>query len=342
MLHNMRAASVDVSRGSDYDDPPFGRPLSDAKPRAPQSILRVSLSPRFGWTSAAPIPHGGRRDHTRAAEHSPGASAQRNDADARRYLRHTLAHTIALYLVLAAALADAVPAWVLVAAVPWLYARLSLGLHELLHVRAADQVPAFHRMAMIFDTPFGLGYREHRAIHFRHHRFAGDERDPELWQIEGGHAKAFASAMTTPERSLVEWIRARGIDAPLLADGAVRLAVFLAIAALNPLVFVVYWLALRVSIGASGFVFHHLLHNRHGRLGTYALPFPPWLVRAGRVLFGVEPMSILTQHRSHHLWPDVRVRDLPSLSPAFALPPGPVGRTTLDAAVRDTPLSSSR
>ena len=263
----------------------------------------------------------------------PDAAARRNDVDAARYLGYTLAHTLALYAVLAAALAGSIPSWALVAAVPWLYVRLSLGLHELLHARPAEHVPAFHRMAMIFDTPFGLGYREHRAIHFRHHRFAGDERDPERWQIEGGHLRAFANALTTPERSLVDWVRTRGFDTPLVADAGVRLAVFVAVAALNPPVFLVYWLTLRASVGVSGFVFHHLLHNRRGALGTYALPFPRWLVRGGQALFGPEPMLILMQHRSHHLWPDVRVRDLPVLPAEFALAPGPVTRRT----ARDRP-----
>ena len=258
-----------------------------------------------------------------AAEGAPGASARRDDADARRYLRQTLAHTLAIYGVLAAALFEVVPAWVLVVAVPWLYVRLSLGLHELLHARDADRVPAFHRLAMIFDTPFGPGYREHRAIHLLHHRHGGGPRDPELWQIEGGHLRAFANALTTPERALVGWIRARGIDAPLARDAVFRFACFVAVAAVNPPVFVAYWVLLRISIGAAGFVFHHLLHNRRGELGTFALPFPPACVRAGRALFGDEPMLILTQHRSHHLWPDVRVRDLPHLPADLSLPPAP-------------------
>jgi len=261
-----------------------------------------------------------------------GATATRNDADARRYLRLTFWHTLATYGVLAAAILGAVPPWILLVVVPWLYVRLSLGLHELLHVRDADSVPAFHRLAMVFDTPFGLGYREHRAIHFRHHRFGGDERDPERWQIEGSHWRAFANALTTPERALVEWIRTRGVDAPLARDGVFRLACFCAVVALNPAVFLVYWIALRASIGSAGFVFHHLLHNRRGVLGTYALPFPHWFVRAGRAIVGAEPMQILTRHRSHHLWPDVRVRDLPQLPPALALPSGPVAPATLAAA----------
>jgi fatty acid desaturase len=228
-----------------------------------------------------------------------------------------------VYGVLAAALFEGIPSWTLVLAVPWVYVRLALGLHELLHARDATQVPAFHRLAMIFDTPFGLGYREHRAIHLDHHRFAGSERDPELWQIEGGHLRAFANALTTPERALVGWIRAHGIDAPLARDAAFRFICFAAVASIDPAIFVVYWLLLRVSIGVAGFVFHHLLHNRHGALGTFALPFPAACVRVGRALFGAEPMLILTQHRSHHLWPDVRVRDLPALPADFELAPRP-------------------
>ena len=277
--------------------------------------------PRHSLTFAARLATAPPLAAPHAAVEAPGATAQRDDADARRYLQQTLAHTLALYGVLAVALFEVVPAWVLFVAVPWLYVRLSLGLHELLHVRDADRVPAFHRLAMVFDTPFGLGFREHRTIHLLHHRYGGGPRDPELWQIEGGHLRAFANALTTPERALVGWIRAHGIDAPLARDGAVRLACFIAVAAVNPAVFLVYWLLLRLSIGSAGFVFHHLLHNRHGALGTFALPFPAACVRAGRALFGDEPMLILTQHRSHHLWPDVRVRDLPHLPADVALPP---------------------
>ena len=249
----------------------------------------------------------------------------------------TLAHTLALYAVLAAALAGVLPAWALVLAVPWLYVRLSLALHELLHIRDADTIPTFHRLAMIFDTPFGLGFREHRAIHLRHHRFGGGERDPERFQIVGGHLRAFVNALITPEHALVDWVRVHGIDAPLARDACFRLACFCVAAAINPVVFVVYWITLRASIGGAGFVFHHLLHNRGGkRPGTYALPAPGWLVRAAAVVLGDEPLLILTRHRSHHLWPDVRVRDLPALPEAFVLPPGQVSAATLAAAARST------
>ena len=257
--------------------------------------------------------------------------------DDRRYLRATLGWTLLLYAALASALAGVLSALWLLAVVPLVYVRLSLALHELMHQRSAAQVPAFHRLAMILDTPFGLGYREHRVIHLRHHRSSAGADDPELYQIAGGHGRALLGALLVPERSLLNWVRKHGLQRGLRRDGAVRCAVFVAVAAIDPAVFAVYWLTLRASIGAAGFIFHHLLHQRHGRLGTFALPASPGLQAAGRQLFGEEPMLILQRHRAHHLWPSLRVRDLPDLPPGFDLPAGP-----LDASLRALALQAGR
>ena len=255
---------------------------------------------------------------------SPPRSAGRDAADARRYVRATLGWTIAIYVLLAAALAGLVPALLLVVAVPLVYVRLSLALHELLHLLPAARVPAFHRLAMIFDTPFGLGYREHRALHLRHHRCGAGAADPELHQIAGSHLSAFGNALMAPERSLVAWIRTRGVSAPLAREGGFRLAAFVLVAAINPAVFLLYWVVLRLSIGAAGFVFHHVLHNHDGELGTFALPVSDRVLRAGAWVFGTEPMLILARHRAHHLWPELRVRDLPDLPRELHVPAGPV------------------
>lgn len=250
-------------------------------------------------------------------------------ADDRRYLRATLGWTLALYGALAGAMADLLPpAWLLLV-VPLVYVRLSLALHELMHLRAAIRVPVFHRLAMILDTPFGLGYREHRVVHLRHHRSSAGHDDPELYQIAGSHGRALVGALLVPERSMVTWLRRHGLSRSLLRESALRGAVFITVAAIDPAVFLVYWLTLRISIGGAGFVFHHLLHQRDGRLGTFALPAPPALLAAGRQLFGEEPMLILQRHRAHHLWPALPVRELPELPPGFELPAGPP-----DAALR--------
>jgi hypothetical protein len=251
-----------------------------------------------------------------AAARAPAGGAAdyaRSDLDARGYVHRTLGYTLLLYALLFLAAASAIPAAALAVAVPLIYVRLSLALHELMHVRSASRVPFFHRLAMIFDTPVGLGYREHRAIHLEHHRHTATARDPELFQIRGGHLRALACAMIAPERHFVVWIRANGAGRSLRIETAVRLAAFGAVLAINPETFLVYWLSLRASIGGSSFVFHHLLHRRAGRYGTFPLPAATALLRLGRALFGPEPIVILTEHRLHHQWPQVRSGDLPRL-----------------------------
>jgi len=244
---------------------------------------------------------------------SPPAALTRDRADARHYVRVTLVLVCLLYVSLGVALFRLIPAWLLLLVVPLIYLRLALALHELLHAASAPEVPAFHRLTMIFETPIGLGYREHRAIHFAHHRFASTDRDPERYQIIGGAWRAFGNALISPEHALVTWIRAHGLSRQLAGEMAVRFIAFVAVAAIAPSVFLVYWIALRLSIGFASFVFHHVLHSLHGRLGTFPLPVPRAVMRVAEVLFGREPLLILTEHERHHEWPRVRARDLPLL-----------------------------
>lgn len=218
-----------------------------------------------------------------------------------------------LYLCLGLALARVIPAWLLLIAVPLIYLRLALALHELLHAASAPEVPAFHRLTMILETPLGLGYREHRAIHFAHHRFASTDRDPERYQIVGGPWRAFGNALISPERAAVAWIRTHGLTRELAIEMTIRCIAFVFVAAINPAVFVLYWIALRLSVGFASFVFHHVLHSLDGHLGTFPLPVARWVVRLAALLFGREPILILTEHERHHEWPRVRARDLPLL-----------------------------
>jgi len=222
-----------------------------------------------------------------------------------------------VYAVLGAALGGFVSPWVLALVVPLAYVRLSLALHELMHVRPASRVSWFHRLAMIFDTPLGLGYREHRAIHLAHHRYAGTTRDPELFQIRGSHLRAFAFAMISPEHAAVTFVRRHGVTRALAREACARGAIFMLLVAWNPAVFAFYWLVLRACIGASSFVFHHLLHSRDGRLGHYDLPpAAQAALPLAQALFGLEPVIIVRDHRRHHAAAGVRARDLPVLPDA--------------------------
>ncbi len=243
----------------------------------------------------------------------PPLSLCRDERDARHYQRLTRIYAYLLYAALVAAMLHAIPLWALALAVPLFYLRMALALHELLHVCPAAQVPRFHQLTMIFESPMCLGYREHRAIHFAHHRFASTDRDPEQYQIVGGPLRALANAMISPERGFVHWVRAHGMSRALAIDAGLRCAAFVLLAVVRPRVFLVYWVALRVSVGVASFVFHHVLHNFEGRLGTFPLPVSAGVLTCARALFGREPMLILTEHERHHSWPRVRARDLPLL-----------------------------
>lgn len=240
----------------------------------------------------------------------PPQAFLRDRHDATSYKRSTLVLVSLLYLSLALATAGVISPWWLLVAVPLIYLRLALALHELLHVCPADEVSWFHRLTMVFETPLCLGYREHRAIHFAHHKFASTDRDPERYQIVGGAWRAFANAMISPERGFAGWIQRHGVSRTLAMEATIRFAAFVALVALNPIVFLIYWVALRLSVGVASYVFHYALHNSDGVLGTFPLPVSTTVISAAGVLFGREPMLILTEHERHHVWPRVRARDL--------------------------------
>lgn len=248
----------------------------------------------------------------------PPRELLRDTADARAYRRTTLVLVLLLYAALAGAMLGWIPSLALAAIVPLVYLRLALALHELLHICPADQVSWFHRLTMVLETPFCLGYREHRAIHFLHHRYSSTDRDPERFQIVGDPWGAFARALISPEHHFRAWWRTYGLTRRMKIEIVTRAIAFVVVAVLNPAVFFVYWLALRLSVGFASYVFHYVLHNDDGRLGTFPLPVSRGVVRAAEWLFGKEPMLILTEHERHHQWPRVRARDLVQLPPPTA------------------------
>jgi len=219
----------------------------------------------------------------------------------------------------------ALPLWALAVVVPLVYVRLALALHEMMHTHPPARLGAFFRLAVLLETPWTLGYREHRVLHLRHHRFSAGPGDPELELISACPRRAFWLAMLVPERSVLSWVREKGLRAALGPGHTLRAVLFLSIAWMAPAAFAVYWVMLRLSIGVSGFCFHHLLHARPGRLGTFALPGGARALRWGRWFFGRRPMLILQRHRSHHLWPQLPVDALPDLPADLALPPGRSG-----------------
>jgi fatty acid desaturase len=206
------------------------------------------------------------------------------------------------------------PVWSICLLIPILYVRSALSAHELMHICPAKKVSFVHRLMMVLETPIGLGYREYRDIHIRHHRYAATGRDPEYFQIRGPHMRALATAMLAPEWSFVKYARDKGLSRDFVPEAAVRFSLFVLACWLNPVVFFVYWITIRLSAGFSAFMFHHLLHYRQGRYGTYPLHLPrvgDWVFRS---LLGASLVNILYEHPAHHAWQQVKVEYLPDLA----------------------------
>lgn len=214
------------------------------------------------------------------------------------------------------------------------YVRGALLTHELMHVRRPEQVAWPLRMMMLFDTPFGLGYREHQDIHLRHHQRPAMPGDPELFQIRGGSLRAFLAAMLGPELSAIRWVGEQGIGPALRREATVRAMVMLSLAALQPSAFVAYWLVLRLTVGVSNFMFHHVLHyrkywrrdwrndRRRGEYGTFSLRLPRPLDAALRLVLGSSLAAVLSEHDAHHAWSQVKAERLRGLLSQF--PRGPL------------------
>jgi hypothetical protein len=252
----------------------------------------------------------------------PPRTYLRSAADARRYQIHGTAYMSVIHVSLGLALFGGVPIALLAPVIIVSYLRGALLTHELMHVRRPEQVVWPLRMMMLFETPFGLGYREHQKIHLQHHRLAATPSDPEAFQIRGGSLRALAAAMLGPELSVIGWVRRHGISASLRVEASIRATLMFTLLAFHPAVFLSYWLILRLTVGISNFMFHHVLHYRRGRYGTFPLRMPGPLDAALRVVLGRGLAAVLCEHDAHHAWAAVKAEHLPGLLQRFPAPAG--------------------
>jgi hypothetical protein len=263
----------------------------------------------------------------------PPRSYHRSPADARRYERAGIAYMTAIWVALGVAMLGLASIAVVAPVIVVSYLRGALLTHELMHVRRPEQVAWPLRMMMLFDTPLGLGYREHQDIHLRHHQRPAQPGDPELFQIRGGSARAFVAALLGPELAAIRWVAEHGIGTSLWREATIRALVMLSLAALQPAVFLGYWVVLRLTVGVSSFMFHHVLHYRrtgrrpgrrpgrrngrtaaaHGEYGTFPLRLPRPLDAALRLVLGSPLAAVLCEHDAHHAWSQVKAERLPGL-----------------------------
>ena len=261
----------------------------------------------------------------------PPRSYHRSPADARRYERAGLAYMLGIWVALAAAMLGWASILALYPVIVVCYVRGALLTHELMHVRRPEQVAWPLRMMMLFDTPLGLGYREHQDVQLRHHRRPAAPGDPELFQIRGSSLRAFLAAMAGPELAAIGWVGEHGIGPGLRREASVRALVMLSLAALRPSVFLGYWLVLRLTVGVSNFMFHHALHYRNGRgigheprrgeYGTFPLRLPRPLDALLRVVLGSSLAAVLSEHDAHHAWSHVKAERLRGLLAEFPAKP---------------------
>ena len=94
----------------------------------------------------------------------------------------------------------------------------------------------------------------------------------------------------------------------------------LTLVALDPAVFLRYWVVLRLTIGVSNFMFHHVLHYRRGDYGTFALRLPRLLDAGLRLVLGSRLAAVLCEHDAHHAWSNVKAERLRGLLDAFPAP----------------------
>ncbi len=219
----------------------------------------------------------------------------------------------AIYVLLGLAILGWVSVWVIAPVIAVCYARGALLTHELMHMRRPERVPWMLRMMMLFETPLGLGYREHQNVHLRHHKQAATAADPEFFQIKGGSARAFVAAMLGPELTAAQWVESRGIGPSLRKEATIRALLMFGLVAVAPRVFLHYWIVLRLTVGLSNFMFHHLLHYRRGEYGTYALRLPRPIDALLRVVLGPSLSAVLCEHDAHHAWCNVKPERLRGL-----------------------------
>jgi len=233
---------------------------------------------------------------------------------------------LAIHAALGVAMTGAVSVWAMAPLIVVAYGRGALLTHELMHVRRPERVTWLLRMMMLFETPLGLGYREHQAIHLRHHQRPATETDPEFFQIRGGSIRALAAAMLGSELAAVRWVAAHGISPSLRREASVRALVMLGLAAVAPAVFLGYWVVLRLTVGVSNFMFHHVLHYRRrprrdggprGEYGTFPLRLPRVLDGALRLVLSAPLAAVLSEHDAHHTWPQVKPERLRGLLRSF-------------------------
>lgn len=144
--------------------------------------------------------------------------------------------------------------------------------------------------------------------------------DPDYFHIRGAPLTGLLNALSAPEQSWFRRVAHHGLNAPLLRDSLIRLALFALLVAVSGWAFLWYWIPLRLAYGASYFSFYYCLHRRGPEYGVYPLRPPPIVAHAFGLLFGNDALQA-TCHHIQHANPRIAARPIARLDsrcPAFA------------------------
>lgn len=153
-------------------------------------------------------------------------------------------------------------------------------------------------------------------MHYGHHRHAGDRQDPDGFHIRGGPIRAFLGALFVAQ--IVSWtaLPEQGLTCELAIAMAIKAGLFTLAAGAAPETFLVFFISLRISYTLNDYVFFHLLHYRHGRVGTYrlAIRLPSPLQSAINALYGKAVLPATLFHGVPHHYPGVAAEHLPAVA----------------------------
>lgn len=232
------------------------------------------------------------------------------DNDGKRYQRTILIITALSFGQLALAIAHIMPFWVMAFTMPILVPRWMSAIHEIFHVRKAEQVDLITRIMPMMFTPFVLSYREYQTIHDGHHKFMCTPDDPELFQLRGGYLSGFLNAMTMPEQALIRWVAKNGMSRQLTFTMAINAILFFGIVYLAGWDFLWYWIPVRVSYTVSTFAFFYMLHRRGADYGVYPVKFPAFVSWLYVIVLGKEALLSTCHHDLHHANPRIAAYSL--------------------------------
>lgn len=235
------------------------------------------------------------------------------EQDAIAYTRRCLIGATLVCAAYGLTVAGTLPVAVLLIAVGLILPRWMINFHELLHLHDEQQINPYIRLMGVSPlplSPISLSYGQIKTLHAGHHAAPGTTEDPDAYHIRGHWAVAFVNAFIAPEQSTCRWLLSHGLTRQLAVDMGIKLLLFISLAWAGGLIFLWFWLSLRLVYGLGDFSFFRMVHHRNGEYGTFDLPLPDVVVWFGERVFGETVVQTTIHHDVHHQNPRIAAHAL--------------------------------